>query len=236
MTGTREPQQEGRIQAMLQDAGLESSTELRRSLEELGALVPDRAPAPRPDLVALLARGSFASAAATTAAMPTVPPALDARESPLPAGVSSLAERRGRKRRLAIVSGAVLGAMTLGAGAVAASSEDFRENVSHTVGSIFQPTGQTPDTAPEPARPSPSDIPAAPVPSRATGATTPPASADAAPAPRPDAAVPAKPGASAAPPAVGRDGVLPTPSQRPVTPGTPRIPGPGGNRDLPGQP
>ena len=236
MTGTREPQQGGRIQAMLQDAGLESSTELRRSLEELSALVPDRAPAPRADLAALMAAGSFASAAATTTAMPAVPSAPDSGESPLPADVTSLAERRGRKRRLAIVSGAVLGAMTLGTGAVAASSEDFRENVSHTVGSIFQPTGQSPDTAPKSARPSPADIPAAPVPSEATRATTPPEAAAATSAPGPAAAVPAKPGTAAAPPAVGRGGILPVPSQRPVTPGTPRLHGPGGDRHLPEAP
>ena len=236
MTGTREPQQEGPIQAMLRDAGLESSTELRRSLEELSALVPDRAPAPRADLAALLAAGSFASAPAATTAMPAVPSSPDSGEEPLPAGVTSLAERRGRKRRLAIVSGAVLGAMTLGAGAVAASSQDFRQNVSHTVGSIFQPTGLTPDTAPKPARPSPADIPAAPVPPEATGATTAPAAADATAAPGPAASVPAKPGTAANPPAVGRGGVLPTPSQRPVTPGTPRLPGAGGDRDLPGAP
>ena len=58
MTGTREPQQDGSIQAMLRDSGLEASTELRSSLEELRALVPDRAPAPRADLAALLAAGA----------------------------------------------------------------------------------------------------------------------------------------------------------------------------------
>ncbi|MET3951355.1 hypothetical protein [Arthrobacter sp. UYEF36] len=210
MTGTREPQQEGPIQAMLRDAGLESSTELRRSLEQLGALVPDRAPAPRADLAALLAAGS---------------------DDSLPAGVASLAGRRGRKRRLAIVGGAVLGAMTLGAGAVAASSEVFRENISHTVGTIFQPSGQTPDTAPKPAGPSPADLPAAPVPSNATGATTPPRP-EAPEPPTSAAAVPAKPGAAATPPAVGRGGVLPTPPQRPVTPGTPRLPDPSEKRGL----
>lgn len=213
MTGTREAQQEGPIQAMLRDAGLESSTELRRSLEQLGALVPDRAPAPRGDLAALLAAGSKDS---------------------LPAGVAGLSERRGRKRRLAIVGGAVVGAMTLGAGAVAASSEDFRGNISHTLGTIFQPSGQTPDTAPKPAGPSPADLPAAPVPSNATGATTPRPEAPEAPASA--AAVPAQPGAAATPPAVGRGGVLPTPPQRPVTPGTPRLPSPGEKRSLPAAP
>ena len=190
MTGTREPQQDGSIQAMLRDSGLEASTELRSSLEELRALVPDQAPAPRADLAALLAAGApgfsapgsaaGGSSATTTTAMPAVASAPDHSNEALPAGVTSLAERRGRKRRLAIVGGAVVGAMTLGAGAVAASSGDFRESVNHTVGMIFQPSGETPDVAPEPAKPSPADIPAAPVPSKATGATTPPA-ADAVP-------------------------------------------------------
>jgi len=85
-----------------------------------------------------------------------------------PAGAWGLAGRRGRKRRLAIVGGAVVGAMTLGAGAVAASSEDFRESVNHTVGVIFQPSGETPDVAPKPAKPAPTDIPAAPAPSTRT--------------------------------------------------------------------
>ncbi|MDI3210601.1 hypothetical protein [Arthrobacter sp. AL12] len=220
MTGTREPQQEGPIQAMLHDAGLEASTELRRCLEELSAVVPDRAPAPRADLAALLA-------------LPSVPAS---GEEPLPAGVTSLAERRGRKRRLAVVSGAVLGAMTLGAGAVAASSEAFRENVGHTVGTIFQPPAVTADTAPKPARPSPADIPAAPVPSKAPGDTTAPAAADDPAAPGPVPVVPAEPGAAATPPAAVPDRVLPTPSQRTVTPETLRLPGSSGDRGIPAVP
>lgn len=245
MTGTREPQQDGSIQAMLRESGLEASTGLRSSLEELRALVPDRAPAPRADLAALLAAGApgitahgsaaGATSATTTAAMPAVASAPEHSGDALPAGVVSLAERRGRKRRLAIVGGAVVGAMTLGAGAVAASSGDFRDSVNHTVGIIFQPSGETPDVAPEPAKPSPADIPAAPVPSKAAGATTPPPADTVPQAPESAAGVPAKPGA-ATPPAVGRGGVLPAPPQRPVTPGVPVLPGPGGDRDLPANP
>lgn len=245
MTGTHEPQQDGSIQAMLRDSGLEGSTELRSSLEELRALVPDRAPAPRADLAGLLSAGApgfsastssaAGSPATTTTAMPTVASALDHTDEALPAGVTSLAERRGRKRRLAIVGGAVVGAMTLGAGAVAAASGDFRESINHTVGIIFQPSGKTPDVAPEPAKPSPADIPAAPVPSKPSGATTTPTEDGVPQAPESDAAVPAKPGA-ATPPAVGRGGVLPAPPKRPVTPGIPGLPGPGGDRGLPSNP
>ncbi|MGO4193405.1 hypothetical protein AB4Y67_17295 [Arthrobacter sp. YAF17] len=240
MTGTREPQQDGSIQAMLRDSGLEGSTELRSSLEELRALVPDQAPAPRADLAALLAAGAPGLSASTSAAagspatttMPTVASAPDHTDEALPAGVTSLAERRGRKRRLAIVGGAVVGAMTLGAGAVAAASGDFRESINHTVGIIFQPSGETPDVAPEPAKPSPSDVPAAPLPVPAGTAP-----ADRQPeAPGSPAAPPAAPAPEATPPAVGRGGVLPTPPHRPVTPGIPAIPGLGNGRSFPGNP
>ena len=245
MTGTREPQQDGSIQAMLRDSGLESSTELRGSLEELRSLVPDRAPAPRADLAALLAAGApgFGAAGSPAAAtvpttattvLPLVASAPEPTDDALPAGVSSLAERRGRKRRLAIVGGAVVGAMTLGAGAVAASSEDFRESVNHTVGVIFQPSGETPDVAPKPAKPSPTDIPATPAPSNAAGAPAQPTTDDVPEAPGSATGGPQKPAAT--PPAVGRGGVLPTPPQRPVTPGVPGLPGRGENRVLPTKP
>lgn len=236
MTGTREPQQDGRIQAMLRDAGLDGSTELRGSLEQLNALVPDRAPAPRADLAALLAAGGSVADSpdpSPTTAMPTAAAAPGPGAESLPAGVTSLTGRRGRKRRLAIVGGAVVGAMTLGAGAVAASSEDFRKNVSHTVGSIFQPSGETPDVAPRPARPSPADIPASAVPSKAANSATPPTTGDAAGSAGSVAPVPAAPGAAATPPAVGRGGVLPMPPRRPGTPG---LPGPGADRSLPKDP
>ena len=62
MTGTRDPQQDGSIQAMLGDSGLESAAELRSALEQLRAVVPDAAPAPRADLAALLAAGTAGAA------------------------------------------------------------------------------------------------------------------------------------------------------------------------------
>ena len=179
MTGTREPQQDGSIQAMLRDSGLEHPAELRSSLEELRALVPDRPPRPAPtsrrcwppappDQAPRSPRRDSPHVTATTA-MPVVASAPEPTDEALPAGVTSLAERRGRKRRLAIVGGAVVGAMTLGAGAVAASSEDFRESVNHTVGVIFQPSGGTPDVAPKPAKPSPRTSRRLPRPSNAAG-------------------------------------------------------------------
>jgi hypothetical protein len=235
MTGTRDPQQDGSIQAMLRDSGLEASTELRSSLDELRALVPGRAPAPRADLAALLATGSYGSPehgspeAATTAMPAVVSPPVPA-DAALPPGVTSLTDRRrSRKRRLAIVGGAVVGAMSLGAGAVAASSEDFRHNVGQTIGVLFQPAGHAP--APEHAQPSPADIPAvpaAPTPAAPAGASTAPAS--------PTAGATGSPAAPthATPPAVGRDGELPAPGQRPVTPGVHELPGQIGQHGLPG--
>ena len=215
MTGTRKPQQDGSIQAMLRDSGLESATELRSTLEGLQALVPDQAPAPRADLAALFAAGAPAAA----------DPAADRSEAAgdkLPAGVVSLADRRrGSRRRMALIGGAVVGAMTLGAGAVAASSQDFRDTVGHSFGVIFQPAAPSP--APTSGRTTPPDLPAAPaqVPVQHPAGTTP-----ATPLPAPSsaaAAAPAQthPAPAATPPAVGRGGVLPTPGQRPATPGFP---------------
>ena len=249
MTGTRDPQQDGTIQAMLGDSGLESAAELRSALEQLRAVVPDAAPAPRADLAALLAAGTAGAAgpaapdSATTTALPTVASAKNDADASLPAGATSLAERRGRKRRLAIVGGAVVGAMTLGAGAVAASSEDFRHSVSHTVGVIFQTPGHgTP--APEHVQPSPSSVPALPAPAATPGHGTSgtPGADQSGASTRTSSSTPGATAAGhappATPPAVGRDGILPTPGQRPGAPGlpgSPDLPGGGGNagKDLP---
>ncbi|AXJ09770.1 hypothetical protein [Arthrobacter sp. PM3] len=264
MTGTREPQQDGSIQAMLSDSGLDAAAELRSSLEQLRALVPETAPAPRADLAALLAAGTAAPAAtepvatvpaatvtAATALLPTVPSAnvaapQSAADDGPPAGVVTLASRnrsrsrnKSRNRRLAIVGGAVIGAMSLGAGAVAASSEDFRHSVGRTVGSIFQPPAQ-PAPATEHVQPSPASIPTLPVPGATSTAAAPGATPTGAPTPGSSMRTPgsAAPGhtAPAVPPAVGRDGILPTPGQRPVTPGIPAVPGMpdhGDRKDLP---
>lgn len=226
MTGTRKPQQDGSIQAMLRDSGLESATELRSTLEGLQALVPDQAPAPRADLAALLAAG--ASAAGASAAADPAADRSEAAGDTLPAGVVSLADRRrGSKRRMALIGGAVVGAMTLGAGAVAASSQDFRDTVGHSFGVIFHPAAPSP--APTSGRTTPSDLPAAPaqVPVQPPAGTTP-----ATPLPAPSSATaPARaqthPAPAATPPAVGRGGALPTPGQRPATPGFPGQPGKG---------
>jgi hypothetical protein len=271
MTGTRDPQQDGSIHAMLSDSGLESAAELRSALEQLRAVVPDAAPAPRADLAALLAAGATgptATVETTTTALPTVEPATTAlptvetttaalpvitsaeaaADESLPAGVTSLAERRGQKRRLAIVGGAVVGAMTLGAGAVAASSEDFRHSVSQSVGVIFQPSGNgTPASEHVQPSPSPSSVPALPAPAAAYPAGTPGVASSAPSSARTRAAKDGDEDSGkqsgrrprTTPPVFGRDGILPSPGQRPGLP-APGLPGNGNgngngndNEDMP---
>ncbi|SDP72093.1 hypothetical protein SAMN04487914_13010 [Arthrobacter sp. ok909] len=224
MTGTRDPQQDGSIHAMLSDSGLETAAELRSALEQLHALVPEAAPKPRADLVAMLTSGT-------------------ARAAGPDAVVVNLADRRrAGNRRLAIVGGAVIGAMSLGAGAVAASSEDFRHSVSQTVGVIFQPSGHA-TQAPEHVQPSPASVPAFPAPAgtapAGTSGTALPSSGAPAGAARDDgkeAAEQAGHTPPVSPPAVGRDGILPAPGHGPQAPGLPTMPGnPGGSggEDLP---
>ena len=48
MTGTRDTQQDGSIQAMLRDSGLEAATELRNSLNSSGRWFRTRHPHPAP--------------------------------------------------------------------------------------------------------------------------------------------------------------------------------------------
>jgi hypothetical protein len=232
MTGTHATRQKDSALEMLRDAGIEPSVGLTAALDELRALVPDRAPAPRADLAALLAAG-------------VVAPATDA----LPANVISLSERRGRKRRLAVASGAVIAAMTLGAGAVAAASEDFRAGVGQTVGVILKPAAApVPVPAPAPApvsEPSPAAIPAEPSPAAipaepsivpppvepARAPEVPAAAVEDTPEAPVDAPVPAEtvvppvPVVHTGPPARGRDRILPSPAQREVPRGLAKAPG-----------
>lgn len=211
MTGTPTPRQHELIRDVLRDAGLEESEGLSAALTELRALVPDRAPEPRADLAALLAGGA---------------PAV------LPAGVISLAERRGRKRRMAAAGGAVVVAMTFGAGAVAAASEDFRAGVEQTVGVILKPVAPAPQAAPTP-EPSPAAIPVEPfmplaqaepvqvapeVPAAVPATATEPAAV--APAPPQEVLPPAPAARHTAP---GRDRILPPVRQ--IPPGLASAPG-----------
>ncbi|KRE53179.1 hypothetical protein ASG92_06460 [Arthrobacter sp. Soil736] len=194
--------EEGDIQAILQDSGFEEDADLRRSLEDLRAFALDGPPEPRADLQALLAPG-IAS--------------LDLR-------------RRNRQRRMGIVVGAaVIGAMGLGAGAVAASGEDFRRSVSHAVVKILEPISQTPASNTDAPPPSPSDVAVPPAPSPA--AVTPSASASKSARPAPASATPA-PGNAAADHG-GSQAKTPAVPLRPTTvPATP-VPAPPGASSRP---
>jgi hypothetical protein len=157
MSVTPAGREEGEIQAILLDSGLEDDADLRRSLEELRGLAHVSAPQPRADLAAMLAHGASASGVPA----PVVPSQGGAMRRAASNVASLEMHRRNRQRRMGFVVGAaVVGAMGLGAGAVAASSEDFRNSVGHTVVRIFQPTSET--TAPVPT--SPAGIPPAPAP------------------------------------------------------------------------
>ncbi|HKS00284.1 MAG TPA: hypothetical protein VJS86_01315, partial [Arthrobacter sp.] len=147
MSVTPAGREEGEIQAILLDSGLEDDADLRRSLEELRTIGQDPAPRPRADLAALLAHGSPVAGGAPTEAARTQA----MRRSSTPDVASREQHRRNRQRRMGMVVGAaVVGAMGLGAGAVAASSEDFRNSVGHTVVQIFQPASETTAPAPVP--------------------------------------------------------------------------------------
>jgi hypothetical protein len=155
MSVTPAGREEGEIQAILLDSGLEDDADLRRSLEVLRGLARDSAPQPRADLAAMLAHGASASGVPA----PVVPSQGGAMRRAASNVASLEMHRRNRQRRMGFVVGAaVVGAMGLGAGAVAASSEDFRNSVGHTVVRIFQPTSET--TAPTPVPTSPAGIPA----------------------------------------------------------------------------
>lgn len=229
MSVTPAGREEGEIQAILLDSGLEDDADLRRSLEELRTFGQDPAPQLRADLAALLAQGAPAAAR----------PAQAMRRASTPDVASLEQHRRNRQRRMGMVVGAaVVGAMGLGAGAVAASSEDFRNSVGHTVVRIFQPADET--TAPVPTPTSPADIPASPAPTPAapkpsvTGTAASP-SGSAAPAQTGPAASNGSSDASAGSAASGGTAKSQTPT--PARPSQlPTVPGPGLAPRLPAKP
>jgi hypothetical protein len=240
MSVTPAGREEGEIQAILLDSGLEDDADLRRSLEELRGLAQDPAPRPRADLAALLAHGAAASAAPDQGGARGE--AIQGAPMRRASNVASIeVHRRNRQRRMGIVVGAaVVGAMGLGAGAVAASSEDFRNSVSHTVVRIFQPASET--TAPAPVPTSPAGIPAAPTPTLAarepsvTGKAAAP-SAPATPAPTGPASSNGSSNSSAANGSSAAHGAAKSQAPAPARPSQlPTVPGTGVAPKLPAKP
>lgn len=198
MIATPTGREDGEIQAILRDSGLEEDDDLRRTLEDLRALALEGPPEPRADLRTLLTPG-----------------------------VSSLEPvRRRRQRRMGVVIGAaVVGAMGLGAGAVAASSEDFRRSVGHTVVQFFPSADDA--TAPKKTdvvSPSPADVPILPAPSPAPSTTGSPSPTRASPG-QTARVTPRVPGNGIALPGDTRNKGQVVPWQLPDVPGTrPKLP------------
>ena len=124
-----------------------------------------------------------------------------------------------------VIGAAVVGAMGLGAGAVAASSEDFRRSVGHTVVHFFPSADDA--TAPQKTdvvSPSPADVPILPAPSPAPSTTGSPSPTGASPG-QTARMTPRAPGNGIALPGDTRNKGQAVPSQLPDVPGaSPKLP------------
>ena len=210
---------------MLNDSGFESAARPSQVVGRAPRRGPGCGSTPRADLAALLAAGAAgvtgpaAPVSAATTALPAVASAKDAANQSLPTGVTSLAERRGRKRRLAVVRrrrrrghdpGCRCGGC-LQRGLPAQCQQDRGVILPARRGTVLQPRSSV--------QPSPSQVPALPAPAATFGPGTAPHGSQAvgqtAQAPR----APRRPDTRRPP--CGRDGILPTPGQRPESPGLP---------------
>ncbi|MBT1003433.1 hypothetical protein KIH31_12545 [Paenarthrobacter sp. DKR-5] len=198
MTPDQNRETDERILEMLHESDLEDDAALAASLRDLRALGQQEAPEPSAELAALLTPG-----------------------------VSSLERKRwSRRHRTAVVSVAVVGAMGLGAGAVAAANPDFRDSVSKTVSVLLRPSAEQsqPPAVKAPASHEPSAIPAVP----GTGSQL--------PVPAPTATAESRGSAAAPGAAVERPKQLPAPASPTATPTEPgkssSVPGriPGGDQ------
>lgn len=157
------------VSELMLDAGLAGDAPLKAALDSISSLSTLPAPAPRGELAALLG----------------VPAAPETESSDGDAG-DELAKRRRLKRRTAVVAGAVVTAMGLGIGGVAAGG--FKQPTPEFVERLV--AGWGPEWNPAP----PSLVPAAPVPDAPRVTTVP------APVTRPDpVAAPVAPAKPAAP-------------------------------------
>lgn len=180
MGDTAGSRNDGAIDQLLLEAGMDDDGQLRHALANLGALAA-KTPEPSAEVAALMAGTS-------TAVLPDAGPAAT---TVLPTGrpADELAARRKARRRITLTTLSVAASLAAGGAVAAASDQGFRESFSqlnHAVtsfvtGSTLAPTGhdavQVP--APLPAAPQPpatrhpDAVPAAPAPASAPAEAAP---------------------------------------------------------------
>ncbi|WP_285320272.1 hypothetical protein [Pseudarthrobacter sp. lyk4-40-TYG-27] len=245
MSDTAGPRNDGVVDELLLEAGLDDDGQLRDALLDLRSLAAGT-PEPSAGIAALMA--GAATAAPATTVLHAVAPATAALPAAKPA--DELAARRRAKRRITLTTLSVAASLAAGGAVAAASDQGFRDSFSQlnqavtsfVTGSTAAPAGtkggEVPVPGPAPTRPaaaSPEAVPAAPAtaPAPAGGASssaasrpgsTPSHGSSASPAPKP-AGVPAEPSLPTEVPGDVRKGLEQTPKLPvPVPTGVP-LPG-----------
>ncbi|WP_457946786.1 hypothetical protein ACTAQI_14530 [Pseudarthrobacter sp. alpha12b] len=211
MSDTAGSRNDGAVDQLLLEAGVDDDGQLRHALLNLRALAAE-APAPSAEIAALMAGPS----AAATTPLPAVEPAPGTAPG-RPA--DELAARRKAKRRITLTTLSVAASLAAGGAVAAASDQGFRDSITqlhHAVASFV--TGSTVAPAGNGTKQVPVPVPAAPRPSATS-------SADAVPAAPAPASAPAAVAPSSVP---ARQGNTPThgaPSQKHVeVPAEPALP------------
>lgn len=218
MSDTAGSRNEGSVDQLLLEAGLEDDGQLRPALLELRALGTG-VPEPSASVAALLDRAAGAAAEETQA--PAEPPATSGRTPDAPAGqpADELAARRRAKRRAALTA-LTLGVSLAAGGTVAAASD---QGIRNSFGQLHQAvttfvTGAGSTVRPQAPAAEPADAPKLPAPT----APSSPAAVPTAPAP---AAAPADVQASGKPAATHtagpNSGQADKPAEVPVPGGVP---------------
>ncbi|BCW56264.1 hypothetical protein OUO20_15285 [Arthrobacter sp. FX8] len=186
MSDTAGSRNDGTVDQLLLEAGVDDDGQLRDALVNLRALGAG-VPEPSAEIAALMAGTSAAGPAPTTVLSAAEPAAPSTRPAGRPA--DELAARRKAKRRVTLTTLSVAASLAAGGAVAAASDQGFRESftqLNHAVtsfvtGSSAAPTGhdmpQVP--APQPAAPAPQAtsgpdaVPAAPAPASAPAGAAP---------------------------------------------------------------
>ncbi|MDQ0730565.1 hypothetical protein [Arthrobacter sp. B1I2] len=194
MSDTAGPRNDGTVNQLLLEAGMDDDGQLRHALANLRALAAET-PEPSAEVAALMA-GRSTARPAVTAVRPAAEPTAT---SVLPAGQSAdeLAARRKTKRRITLTTFSVAASLAAGGAVAAASDQGFRESftqLNHAVtsfvaGSTVGPTGHDAKQVPAP-------LPAAPRPPATSGPDAIPAAPAqaSAPAGATPSSIPARPG------------------------------------------